>query len=109
MNARSAVGSVLAVGLVAGLAVGCATPTPRIGKAEAAQIALAKVPGGTVKECELERERGRRVWSFDIARPGTPDITEVLVDATSGEVVAVENETPADQAKEEHQDRGGKK
>ena len=75
----------------------------RITKVQAQDIALAKAPGGTVKECEIETEHGRLVWSFDIAMPGTRDVTEVLVDAQTGEVVAVEHETPADQEKEEHE------
>ena len=52
--------------------------------------ALAKAPGGTVKEGELEKEKGKLIWSFDIATPDTRDITEVNVDAITGQVVSVE-------------------
>jgi uncharacterized membrane protein YkoI len=45
-----------------------------------------------VKEGELEREHGRLIWSFEINTPDTKDITEVNVDATSGEVVNIEHE-----------------
>ena len=72
----------------------------KITKAQAEQIALAKVPRGTVKSAEIEKEKGRIVWSFDIARPGTRDITEILVDAKTGEIISSQNETPQDQAKE---------
>src|SRR5689334_3203880 len=72
----------------------------KITKAEAKKIALAKVPKGKVKDAELEKEKGRLIWSFDIATPGTKDITEVQVDAVTGEVVSVEKETPADEKKE---------
>jgi len=72
----------------------------KVTKAQAQEIALAKVPGGTVKEAEIEKEHGKVIWSFDIATAGTKDITEVQVDATTGNVVAVEHETPADQEKE---------
>src|ERR1700736_1310061 len=48
----------------------------KITKAEAEQIALAKVSHGVVKRAEIEKEKGHLVWSFDIARPGTRDITE---------------------------------
>jgi uncharacterized membrane protein YkoI len=58
------------------------------------------VPGGTIKEGELEKEHGKLIWSFDIATPGTQDITEVHVDAVTGQVVNLEKETPADQQKE---------
>lgn len=72
---------------------------------EAAQAsALAKVPGGTVKDGELEKENGKLIWSFDIAIPGSKDIKEVAVDAITGAVLSVDTETPADQAKEAAED-----
>ena len=87
----------------------------KITKAEAEKTALTKAPDGTVKDAELEEENGKLVWSFDIARPGTKNITEVQVDAISGKIVLVEVETPKDQAKEAKEDKedadkkGGKK
>jgi hypothetical protein len=72
----------------------------RVSRAEAEKIALTKVPGGAVKEGEIEKEKGKLIWSFDIATPGTTDITEVQVDALNGEVVAIEKESPAQQARE---------
>ena len=73
----------------------------KVGKEEATKIALAKAPGGTVKESELENEKGKLIWSFDISMTGTKDITEVNVDANSGEVVAVEHENvKSDESKE---------
>ena len=72
----------------------------KISKTEAEKIALAKVPNGTVKEGELEKENGKLIWSFDIASPGSKDITEVQVDAVTGEVLSIQKETPADQEKE---------
>jgi uncharacterized membrane protein YkoI len=76
----------------------------KVSKADAEKTALAKVPGGTVKESELEKEKGKLIWSCDISTPDSKDITEVAVDATTGEVVSVEKETPADQAKEKAED-----
>ncbi len=38
-------------------------------KEQATTIGLAKVPNGAVKEAELEKEKGKLVWSFDIATP----------------------------------------
>ena len=72
----------------------------KITKEQATKTALAKVPGGKVKEAELEREDGNLVWSFDIATPGTKDITEVQVDAKSGQVVSQKKESAADEAAE---------
>ncbi len=80
-----------------------------ISKDQAAQIAGSQVPGGTVKEGELEKEGGRWIWSFDIATPGTANITEVHVDANTGEVVRKEIETPKDQANEAKADKKEKK
>ena len=72
----------------------------KVSRADAEKTALAKVPGGTVKEGELEKEKGKLIWSFDISIPGSADIKEVQVDANSGEVVSVETETPSKEAKE---------
>jgi len=73
-------------------------------EADARVTALAKVPDGTIKEAELEKEKGKLIWSFDIARPGTKDITEVNVNAVTGEIVAVDVEAAKDQAKEKDED-----
>jgi len=72
----------------------------RISRAEAEKTALARVPGGKTISGKLEKEKGRQIWSFDISMPGSRNITEVWVDARTGEVVSTQIETPADQAKE---------
>jgi uncharacterized membrane protein YkoI len=59
----------------------------------AEKIALARVPGGTVQEAELEKELGRLIWSFQITTAGSDAVTEVNVDAKTGEVVTVEKES----------------
>jgi hypothetical protein len=90
------------------LPAGCAThrsqaelqAKAKITQEQAQQIAMSKAPGGTIKEATLEKEHGKIVWSFDIAVPGARDITEVQVDADTGEVVSVESESPAQEAKE---------
>jgi hypothetical protein len=73
-------------------------------KAEAEKIALEKVPGGTIKEGDIEKEKGKLLWSFDITTPSTRDITEVQVDAMTGAVLDVSKETVADQEKEKTED-----
>ncbi len=73
----------------------------KITKEQATKTALARVPNGTIKEAELEKEKGKLVWSFDIARPNTKDITEVQVDAITGSVVSVTKESAATEAKEQ--------
>src|SRR3989442_13341101 len=73
----------------------------KVSRADAERTALAKVPGGTIKEGELEKEKGKLIWSFDITTPGSKEITEVAVDAITGDVVAVDKETPAQEVKEQ--------
>ena len=87
--------------LLSGLLLGCASEQQaklerqaRISKSEAEKVALTQAANGTIKECELEKEKGRLIWSFDITTPDSKDITEVQVDAQTGQVVAVEKETP---------------
>ncbi len=104
--------TILMVSLLASAALlltaGCAThpsqaelqAKAKITQDQAQQIALSKAPGGTIKEATLEEEHGKLVWPFDIATPGAKDITEVQVDAITGTVVSVENESPAQEAKE---------
>lgn len=112
MKSTTTVGSVLAVALIASALVGCATEKEKqtkleaqakINKADAQKIALAKVPGGKLTEGEIEKEKGKLIWSFDIATEGSKDITEVQVNALNGDVVSIEKESPTDEAKEKGQ------
>ena len=108
MKMKLFLGSALAASLLAGCATGKGekgemdktAAHAKISKEAAQASALAKVPGGTVKDGELEKEKGKWIWSFDIAVPDSKDIKEVAVDAMTGEVLEVVTETPADQAKE---------
>ncbi len=114
MKTKTRLIAVLSGALLVGGLLGCATDKDReaklqaqakISRSEAEKIALAKVPAGTIKDGEIEKEKGTLIWSFDITTPGTVDISEVQVDAMSGEIVAIEKETPAQQAKEKKQDK----
>jgi len=90
MKIRNLICCALGIGLFAG----CASEKGE--RERAAQLEVqAKV---TKAEAEL-------IWAFDIATPGTKDITEVAVDAISGEVVAIDKETPADEAKEKKKEK----
>ncbi|MEJ2185613.1 MAG: PepSY domain-containing protein [Gemmatimonadota bacterium] len=68
---------------------------PKIPEAKARATALARVPNGTIKSYELEREGGRLIYSYDIAVKGKPGIEEVNVDAMTGEVVGTQHEDAA--------------
>ena len=113
MKTKNIICSLLTVGLLVAVVAGCATEQQKqaklaaqakISRAVAEQTALARVPGGTIKEGELEKEGGKLVWSFDITTTGSKDITEILVDAKTGAIVSEEKESPEQQAKEKKQD-----
>ena len=111
MKNKITIAGLLAAAIVAFGVAGCASEKQeqaelqaqaKITKDQAQQTALAKAPGGTVKEAELEKEKGKLIWSFDIATPDSKDITEVNVDAITGDVVGVEKEKPENEAKEKN-------
>jgi uncharacterized membrane protein YkoI len=73
-----------------------AQPTPKISLETARETALKQVPG-TVIDAELERERGRWVYSIEIQpNDRQQPRKEVLVDADDGSVIAVEDEDQDD-------------
>ena len=74
--------------------------TATLTRERAAEIAIARVPGGKIIEGELEKEHGKLVWSFDIARAESRNVSEVQVDAMTGEIVAEESESPEQEAAE---------
>lgn len=77
----------------------------KISMAAAKATALAKVPGGTIKSSELEREHGKLIYSFDISVPGKSGIQEVNVDAISGKVISSSHEGTKSEQKEQKQEQ----
>ena len=102
---KSNIARVLGSLLVAGsLLTGCASaPTAKVSRADAERMALSRVPNGVIKEGELEKEHGRLIWSFDIATPGSKEITEIHVDANTNEVIATEKEDEAHEKSEKNE------
>jgi uncharacterized membrane protein YkoI len=112
MKIKNLVTTTAAVALLAAGLTACTSPNAKdakISKADAEKIALSKVPNGTIKEGELEKEKGKLIWSFDIATPGTKNITEVNIDAITGAVIAVDVETPEKEGKEKVEEAKEKK
>jgi hypothetical protein len=70
----------------------------KISMKKARSIALKKFPG-KVSTAELERENGKLIYSFDI-KSSSGGITEVNVDAVTGEIVSAKQETKAEEAAE---------
>ena len=66
----------------------------------AKKIALAQVPNGKIRSGELENEKGKLIYSFDIKVAGKSGVEEVNVDATTGAVVSHEHETAKAERKE---------
>ena len=72
----------------------------KVSEAQAKSTALGKVPNGVVKSSELEKEKGKLVWSFDISQRSARGVTEIQIDAITGKIVSLKTETPAQEAKE---------
>ncbi len=81
-------------------------PKTKITMANAKTIALTREPG-TVKSGELEHEKGRWIYSFDIQKGN--DTREVNVDANTGSIVEDSLDTPADEAREAAENAKAKK
>ncbi|HEX8953525.1 MAG TPA: PepSY domain-containing protein [Polyangia bacterium] len=90
------------------LAVAKTAEKPAITMEAAKKTALAKVDGGTIKSAELEKEKGKLIYSFDIVAPDKR-IVEVNVDANSGAIVSVEHESAEKEAAEEKAEKKGKR
>ena len=73
----------------------------KITMAQAKKTALEKEKG-TIKEAELEKEKGKLIYSFDIDVNGATH--DVNVDAVTGAVISDEVESAKDEAKEKKAD-----
>jgi hypothetical protein len=72
----------------------------KITEEAAAKTALAKVPKGTIESVELEKEKGKLLYSYDITVPGQKGVEEVHVDAMTGKYLSKEHESAAAEKKE---------
>ena len=66
----------------------------------AKHVALAQVPNGKIRSGELENEKGKLIYAFDIKVAGKSGVEEVDVDANTGAVVAHEHESAKKEAAE---------
>jgi len=76
----------------------------KISHEQAEKIALAHVKHGKIESSELEREKGKLIYSFDIREAGRKDVTEVNVDAMNGKIVAIGHENAQKEAAEKKQE-----
>jgi uncharacterized membrane protein YkoI len=77
-----------------------AAPRPHVSMQAARTAALSFVPHGRIRSGELETERGRQVYSFDIAVPNRAGIEEIQIDAADGKLISRRHETDAAEATE---------
>lgn len=73
---------------------------------QAREAALKRAPG-TIESGELEKEKGKLVYSFDI-RTADGMITEVWVDAKSGAIINVEKEDAQKEAAEKQKEKSSR-
>mgnify|MGYP003610898341 CR=1 FL=1 len=71
----------------------------KITQGAAAKTALEKVPNGIVESAWLERDHGMLLWSFYISIPNSTEITEVRVEAATGEIISICVDSPEGLAK----------
>lgn len=72
----------------------------KVSEDSAAKVALKRVPKGSIESVELEREKGKLIYSYDIKQPGRSGAEEVNVNAATGKVVARMHESAAAEKKE---------
>jgi uncharacterized membrane protein YkoI len=72
----------------------------KISEADARATALKEVPNGSVKSEELEREKGKLIYSYDISVPGKSGVEEVNVSAIDGSVAGKMHESARTERKE---------
>jgi uncharacterized membrane protein YkoI len=72
----------------------------KIAESAAAATAQKRVPKGKIEGVELELEKGKLIYSYDLKTDGKTGIDEVNVDAMSGKIIGFSHESPAAEKKE---------
>jgi uncharacterized membrane protein YkoI len=67
----------------------------KISEDSAAKVAQARIPNGKIEAVELESEKGKLQYSYDIKVAGKSGIEEVNVNAMDGTIIGVEHESTA--------------
>jgi uncharacterized membrane protein YkoI len=72
----------------------------KVTEAAAAATAQKRVPKGAIQAVELEEEKGKLIYSYEMKVAGKSGTEEVNVNAVTGKVVAVSHESAAAEKKE---------
>ena len=87
------------------LPAGFAQTKAKVSISDARTAALA-AENGKVKSEEVEKEKGKQIYSFDIEMPN--GLHEVNIDAATGKVIEDSIENAEDEAKEAAEDKAAK-
>lgn len=77
----------------------------KITEDQAKDVALKRYPNATISSTELERERGRLIYSMELKVPGRTGVQEVNVNAITGKLVNVEHESGKAEKAEERKEK----
>jgi uncharacterized membrane protein YkoI len=77
------------------------TTHPKVSLEAAQATAQAKVPEGKMTSHELEKEHGKLIYSFEFKVPGESGVREVHVDAMTGKVINIAQESGKTEKHEE--------
>lgn len=92
------------LGLIFGIGANTfAAGKPKISMKKARSIAL-KQAAGKIESAEIEKEKGKLVYSFDI-RTNRGVIKEVWVDAYTGKVLSVQTESKTEERNEKRKEK----
>ena len=72
----------------------------KVSEESAAKTAQKRVPKGPIQSVELEREKGKLIYSYDMKVAGRSGVEEVNVDAMTGKVVRAFHVSEAAEKKE---------
>ncbi len=81
------------------------TRTARVTLKKAENVAQRSVKGGKLVSAEIEREKGRVIYSLEYRQKGKTGHEEVNVDARTGALVDVEHENAGDELKEAREEK----
>ena len=81
----------------------------KVAESAAAETAQKRVPKGKIQAVELEMEKGKLMYSYELKTEGKSGTDEVNVNAITGKVIGVSHESEAAEKKEAAAEKKPKK